>query len=46
MSGLPLTAFLWFAVWLAVVIAFYLLWGRHHATLADPVAEAREEAGE
>ena len=46
MSGLPLTAFLWFFVWLGVVIAFYLLWGRHHAVLADPVAEAREEAGE
>jgi APA family basic amino acid/polyamine antiporter len=46
MSGLPLTAFLWFAVWVGVVIAFYLLWGRHHATLADPVAEALEEAGE
>jgi APA family basic amino acid/polyamine antiporter len=46
MSGLPLTAFLWFAVWVGVVIAFYLLWGRHHATLADSVAEALEEAGE
>ena len=46
MSGLPLTAFLWFFVWLGVVIAFYLLWGRHHAVLADPVAEARDEAGE
>lgn len=46
MSGLPGTAFFWFFVWLAVVVAFYLLWGRHHATLADPVAEAREEAGE
>ncbi|WP_345802373.1 amino acid permease [Microbacterium sp. AZCO] len=46
MSGLPPTTFLWFLVWLAVVLGFYLLWGRHHATLADPVAEAREEAGE
>jgi len=46
MTGLPVTAYLWFGVWLAVVIAFYLLWGRRHAVLADPVAEAREEAGE
>ena len=46
MSGLPGTAFFWFFVWLAVVVAFYLVWGRHHATLGDPVAEAREEAGE
>ncbi|WP_243075182.1 APC family permease [Microbacterium sp. SS28] len=46
MSGLPWTAFVWFFVWLAVVLGFYLLWGRHHSTLGDPVAEAREEAGE
>ncbi|MEU1973320.1 amino acid permease [Microbacterium sp. NPDC019599] len=46
MTGLPWTAYVWFLVWLAVVLAFYLLWGRHHSTLGDPVAEAREEAGE
>jgi len=46
MTGLPGTAFFWFFVWLIVVITFYLLWGRHHSTLGDPVAEALEEAGE
>jgi len=46
LSGLPGTTYLWFLLWLAVVMAFYLLWGRHHSVLGDPVAEAREEAGE
>ena len=46
MSGLPWTAWVWFLVWLVIVLAYYLLWGRHHAVLGDPVAEAREEAGE
>jgi len=46
LSGLPGTTYLWFLLWLAVVMAFYLLWGRHHSVLGDPVAEAREEAGQ
>ena len=46
MTGLPGTAYFWFFVWLAVVVTFYLLWGRRHSVLGDPVAEALEEAGE
>lgn len=46
LSGLPWTTYLWFFLWLAVVLAFYLVWGRRHSVLGDPVAEAREEAGE
>lgn len=46
MVGLPPTTFLWFLLWLSIVLAFYLLWGRHRSTLGDPVAEALEEAGE
>lgn len=46
LTGLPWTTYLWFFLWLAVVIGFYLLWGRRHSVLNDPAAEAREEAGE
>ena len=46
LTGLPATTYLWFGIWLAVVIAFYFVWGRRHSTLGDPAAEAREEAGD
>ena len=26
--------FVWFGAWVAVVLAFYLLWGRRHSLLA------------
>ncbi|MET0297289.1 MAG: amino acid permease [Microbacterium sp.] len=45
LSGLPLETYLWFFAWLAVVLAFYFLWGRRHSKLNDPAAEAAEEAG-
>jgi amino acid transporter len=32
-AGLGLSTYLWFAGWVAVVIAFYLLWGRRHSHL-------------
>lgn len=38
-TGLGWTTYVWFAVWVAVVLAFYLLWGRRHSALA-----AREPA--
>jgi len=34
-SGLGWSTYAWFAVWLAVVLAFYLLWGRRHSKLAQ-----------
>ena len=43
-TGLGLSTYLWFAAWVAVVLAFYLLWGRRHRLLAAPIAvDAREE---
>ncbi|WP_340540811.1 amino acid permease [Nocardioides sp. GXZ039] len=33
LSGLAAVTWIIFACWLAVVLAFYLLWGRHHAAL-------------
>lgn len=33
-AGLGVSTYLWFGVWLAVVLAFYLLWGRRHSVLA------------
>lgn len=46
MLGLGLETWLWFALWILVVVAGYFAWGRRHATLGDPSAEAREESGE
>ncbi len=34
-TGLGLSTYMWFAVWVAVVLAFYLLWGRRHSLLAQ-----------
>ncbi|HET9420035.1 MAG TPA: amino acid permease [Nocardioides sp.] len=36
LSGLPASTWLIFGVWLAVVLLFYLLWGRRHALLNHP----------
>lgn len=33
-SGLGWDTYAWFAVWVAVVLVFYLLWGRRHSLLA------------
>lgn len=38
-SGLGWSTYAWFAVWVAVVLAFYLLWGRRHSALATAQAE-------
>lgn len=45
LSGLPAVTWAIFSTWLAVVLAFYLLWGRRHARLNDAAAPA-EQAGE
>lgn len=45
LSGLPAVTWAIFGTWLAVVVGFYLLWGRRHARLNDPAAaRAGEEA--
>lgn len=33
LSGLQWFTYAWFLLWLAVALAFYLLWGRHHSLL-------------
>ncbi|MGV0813642.1 amino acid permease [Mycolicibacterium boenickei] len=33
--GLPAITWLWFSLWVALVLAFYLLWSRHHSALND-----------
>lgn len=45
MTGLHWVTYAWFLGWLAVVLAFYLLWGRRHSKLnnPDPDAEAAAE---
>ncbi|WP_454301877.1 amino acid permease [Salana multivorans] len=52
MWGLGWHTYLWFLIWLAVVLAFYFLWARHHSKLntvlaaeADLVAGASELGG-
>ncbi|WZH51722.1 MAG: amino acid permease [Nocardioides alkalitolerans] len=42
LSGLPAVTWAIFGTWLAVVLAFYLLWGRRHARLNDPAAARGE----
>ena len=37
LSGLAAITWVIFGVWLAVVMAFYFLWGRHHSRLNAPV---------
>ena len=47
-TGLGWTTYAWFAVWVAVVLAFYLLWGRRHSRLGAAHAEhpADQSTGE
>ncbi|OMB94373.1 amino acid permease [Mycobacterium sp. NS-7484] len=33
--GLPSVTWLWFGLWVASVLTFYLLWSRHHSALND-----------
>ncbi|AMD54203.1 amino acid permease [Mycolicibacterium fortuitum subsp. fortuitum DSM 46621 = ATCC 6841 = JCM 6387] len=33
--GLPRITWLWFSIWVAFVLVFYLLWSRHHSALND-----------
>ncbi|WP_225216608.1 APC family permease [Microbacterium pullorum] len=42
-TGLGWSTYVWFGVWIAVVLVFYLLWGRRHSALAT--AERRDEVG-
>ncbi|WP_127475373.1 APC family permease [Microbacterium sulfonylureivorans] len=37
--GLGWSTYAWFAVWVAVVLAFYLLWGRRHSLLGRASTE-------
>jgi APA family basic amino acid/polyamine antiporter len=39
-SGLGWQTYAWFAVWVAVALAFYLLWGRRHSLLASDARRA------
>lgn len=39
LSGLHWYTYAWFLVWLAVVLGFYLLWGRRHSHLALGIPE-------
>ncbi len=43
-TGLGASTYLWFAAWVAVVLAFYLLWGRRHSLLAQLPADAESAA--
>ena len=36
MWGLRLVTWVVFGIWVCIVLAFYLLWGRHHSALNDP----------
>lgn len=33
--GLPHITWLWFGIWVTIVLAFYLVWSRHHSALND-----------
>lgn len=39
LSGLSWVTYAWFVGWVAVVLAFYLLWGRRHSKLNAPVPD-------
>ena len=43
LSGLHWYTYAWFLVWLAVVLGFYLLWGRRHSLLGRGVAEGTRD---
>jgi amino acid transporter len=42
LSGLAAITWVIFGVWLAVVMAFYFLWGRHHSRLNAPVPTSED----
>ncbi|WP_226345852.1 amino acid permease [Agilicoccus flavus] len=44
--GLPLHTWLVFGVWLAVVLAFYLFWGRRHAVLGRQPAPPGDDVAD
>ncbi len=46
LSGLALVTWLIFGIWLAVVLAFYLLWGRRNATLNKGIVADTDLSGE
>ena len=39
LSGLHWYTWLWFALWVGVVVGFYLVWGRHHSLLGGEKAQ-------
>ena len=41
--GIAPITWLIFLVWVALVLGFYLFWGRHHATLDRPGAQVADE---
>ena len=45
-TGLGWSTYAWFAVWVAVVLAFYLLWGRRHSLLAQGRSVERATEGQ
>lgn len=46
LSGLQWTTYVWFLLWLAVVLAFYFLWGRKHSVLNLSLQEGTERRPE
>jgi amino acid transporter len=42
LSGLAPITWLIFGVWLLVVLSFYLLWGRRHSRLNEPVTDRKD----
>ena len=46
LSGLDWTTYVWFLLWLAVVLAFYFLWGRKHSVLNLRVQQGRDRRPE
>lgn len=45
LSGLHWTTWLGFALWVGIVLAFYLLWGRRHSALNHPPGAAPPDPG-
>jgi amino acid transporter len=43
--GLGWSTYVWFAVWVLAVLAFYLLWGRRHSRLARESQRSDAAAG-
>jgi hypothetical protein len=45
LSGLAAVTWLIFGAWLTVVLAFYLLWGRRHASLNRGIVADHNDLG-